>query len=475
MSAKHVIAIDLGATSGRVMDVAFDGAQLQLSEIHRFPNIPVQTPTSLHWDALRLWHEITVGIDAVKQAAAIGLDCWGVDYALLDSAGDLLANPYHYRDPRSNGAMEWVFERMPRREVFERTGIQFLPFNALFQLAASIRDGSPLLDHAASLLTIADLFNYWLTGSKTCEFTEATTMQLYNPALADWDREIMAAVGIPPDILRPIAQPGAHIGSYQGIDVILPACHDTGSAVVAMPSTSERAAYLSSGTWSLLGLELDEPIISDAAYAANVTNEGGYDNSWRLLKNIMGLWVVDQCRATWRAAGKEYSFDQLAAMVESAPPFKAFIEPDDAAFLPPGDMPVRVIDYCQRTGQPTPANDAEVMATVYVSLAFKYRYVLEQLLAVSGRQVDLLHIIGGGSRNALLNQMTANAIGRPVIAGPAEATATGNAIVQLIAIGELSGVDEARAMLSRGKDLLRFEPQDSAEWDEHYGRFCELL
>ena len=475
MSAKHVIAIDLGATSGRVMDVAFDGAQLNLQEIHRFPNIPVQTPTGLHWDVLRLWQEITTGIGAASEAASIGLDCWGVDYALLDSAGELLANPYHYRDPRSNGAMEWVFERMPRREVFARTGIQFMPLNALYQLAAGIRDGSPLLDYAASMLTIADLFNYWLTGSKTCEFTEATTMQLYNPTLADWDREIMAAVGIPPDILTPIVEPGTSIGSYQGIDVILPACHDTGSAVVAMPSTSENAAYLSSGTWSLLGFELDEPMLSDAAYEANVTNEGGYDGAWRLLKNIMGLWVVDQCRAVWKAAGKDYSFAQLTAMVQAAAPFKAFIEPDDPMFLPPGDMPARVIEYCQRTGQPTPENDAEVMATVYISLAYKYRCVLEQLMAVAGREVDLLHIIGGGSQNALLNQMTANAIGRPVIAGPAEATATGNAIVQLIAIGELDGVADARAMLSGAGGLVRFEPQHTAAWDAHYGRFRALL
>ena len=217
MSAKHVIAIDLGATSGRIMDVAFDGARLHLQEMHRFPNIPVQTPNSLHWDVLRLWHEITLGIEAVDEAASIGLDCWGVDYALLDSAGQLLANPWHYRDSRTDGAMEWVFERMPRREVFQRTGIQFMPLNALYQLAASIRDGSPLLDHAATLLTIADLFNYWLTGSKTCEFTEATTMQLYNPRLEDWDREIMAAVGIPTDILTPIVAPGTVIGNYSGI------------------------------------------------------------------------------------------------------------------------------------------------------------------------------------------------------------------------------------------------------------------
>ena len=475
MSAKHVIAIDLGATSGRVMDVAFDGARLHLEEMHRFPNIPVQTPNSLHWDVLRLWQEITLGIEAAGEAASIGLDCWGVDYALLDSAGQLLANPYHYRDPRTDGAMEWVFERMPRREVFQRTGIQFMPLNALYQLAASIRDGSPLLDHAATLLTIADLFNYWLTGSVTCEFTEATTMQLYNPGLDDWDREIMAAVGIPTDILTPIVAPGTVIGSYSGINVTVPACHDTGSAVVAVPSTSRNSAYLSSGTWSLLGLELDAPIISDAAYEANVTNEGGYGGTYRLLKNIMGLWVADQCRATWKAAGTDYSFAQLTAMVEDAAPFKAFIEPDDPSFLAPGDMPARIVDYCRRTGQPAPESDAEVMALVYVSLAYKYRDVLEQLIAVSGQTVDRLHIIGGGSRNALLNQMTANAIGRPVIAGPAEATAIGNAIVQLIAVGELSSVAGARALLSESDELRTFEPQNTTAWDDNYGRFCALL
>ncbi len=475
MSAKHVIAIDLGATSGRVMDAAFDGAQLRLREAHRFPNIPVQTPTALHWDALRLWHEITQGIDAVAGASSIGLDCWGVDYALLDRAGELLANPYHYRDPRTDGAMQWVFQAMPRREIFARTGIQFMPLNGLYQLAAGIRDGSPQLEHAATLLTIADLFNYWLTGSKTCEFTEATTMQLVNAGQGDWDRELLGAVGIPADILAPIVMPGTRLGSYAGIDVVAPACHDTGSAVVAMPATQADIAYLSSGTWSLLGLELDAPILSDAAYAANVTNEGGYGGSWRFLKNIMGLWVADQCRATWAAQGREYSFDQLTALVEAAPHFRSFIEPDDAAFLAPGNMPKRISDYCARTGQAQPESDAEIMAVVYASLAYKYRYVLEQLSAVSGQAVNALHIIGGGSRNATLNQMTADATGRLVIAGPAEATAAGNAIVQLIALGELGSVNEARAMLSESAELRRYEPRDASAWDEHYPRFCALL
>ena len=475
MSAAHVIAIDLGATSGRVMDAAFDGAQLTLREARRFPNIPVQTPGRLYWDVLRLWHEITLGIDAVENAQSIGLDCWGVDYALLDSAGELLGNPAHYRDPRTDGAMDWVFQRMPRREIFARTGIQFMPLNGLIQLAAGIRDGSPQLDNAAALLTIADLFNYWLTGSKTCEFTEATTMQLVNAATGDWDGDLLDAVGIPRDIMTPIVMPGARLGRYQGIDVIAPACHDTGSAVVAMPATSADVAYLSSGTWSLLGLELDAPILSDAAYVANVTNEGGYDGSWRLLKNIMGLWLADQCRATWAAQGRDYSFAQLTDMVESAQRFRSLIEPDDPSFLAPGDMPSRIRDYCARSLQPVPQSDAEIMAAVYASLAYKYRYVLEQLCEVSGRSVDTLHIIGGGSRNALLNQMTADATGRLVIAGPSEATAAGNAIVQLIALGELGGVDEARQMLSQSQELRRYEPRDTAAWDAQYPRFRALL
>jgi len=344
------------------MDLSFDGRAIALREVHRFPNIPVQTPQRLHWDVLRLWREITVGIEKVDAAAAIGVDCWGVDYALLDSAGELLANPVHYRDPRTNGAMEWAFERMPRREIFDRTGIQFLQFNGLFQLAASIRDGSPLLEQARTLLTIADLFNYWLTGSKTCEYTEATTLQLCNAHSGDWDREIAAAIGIP-DILAPIVPPGAKLGSYRGRDVIAPACHDTGSAVVAVPATGANVAYLSSGTWSLLGMELKAPILGDAAYAANVTNEGGYENTYRFLKNIMGLWVVDQCRAAWKAEGKDYSFDQLAAMVQrvqSVDPFKTLIEPDDPTFLAPGDMPGRVIDYCRRHGQALPESHAEL-------------------------------------------------------------------------------------------------------------------
>jgi len=475
MSKKHVIAIDLGATSGRVMDVSFDGQHIQLDEAHRFSNIPVQTPNKLYWDVLRLWNEITIGIDNVKQADSIGVDTWGVDFAFLDNKGELLSNPVHYRDPRTDDAMDWVFERMPRREVFERTGIQFIQLNGLYQIAGLLREGSRLMEYADTMLTIADLFNYWLTGSKTCEFTEATTLQLYNPHINDWDRDIMNAIGMPTDILTPIVSPGTNIGKYNGIDVIAPACHDTGSAVVAVPTTTENYAYLSSGTWSLLGLELKEAIITDESYEANVTNEGGYDNTYRLLKNIMGLWVVDQCRSTWQANGTDYSFEQLTQMVQSVDTFKAFIEPDNPIFFRSGDMPARVVEFCKETNQPLPENDAEIMAIVYVSLAYKYRYVLEQLIAVSGQQVDRLHIIGGGSKNALLNQMTANAIGRPVVAGPSEATAIGNAVVQLISLGELSNVAEARTMLSQSDELVTYEPDNVDAWNTNYERFKQLL
>ncbi len=475
MTEKHVIAVDLGASSGRVMDVAFNGQRITLTEAHRFPNIPVQTPNKLYWDVLRLWHEITVGIDKVASAESIGVDTWGVDFALIDNTGELLSNPVHYRDPRNEGMMEWVFDKMPRREVFERTGIQFMQINGLFQLASLLRDGSPLLDHADTMLPMADLFNYWLTGSKTAEFTVATTLQMVNPATNDWDKDILNAVGIPTGILPQIVQPGTKIGSYKGIDVVAPSCHDTGSAVVAVPTTTENYAYLSSGTWSLLGLEIKDAILTDEAYEANVTNEGGYANTYRLLKNIMGLWVVDQCRSTWASSGDDYTFEQLTEMVQSANQFKAFIDPDDVSFLAPGDMPSRVIDYCKRTNQTIPETHAEIMAVVYTSLAYTYRYVLEQLISVSGQTVDRLHIIGGGSKNGLLNQMTANALGRTVIAGPAEATATGNAIVQLISMGELADVAEARTMLSQSMDTVTYEPQNTDAWNDNYDRFKALL
>lgn len=465
-----VITIDLGASSGRVMRIHDN---LHLEEVHRFPNQPVMANGILYWDVLALWFEIQKGIAAAGQGLSIGLDAWGVDFALLDKHGHLVANPVHYRDLNKEGAMEWVFERVPRHTIFERTGIQFMLINGLYQLAHLARDSSPQLEIAHTFLTIADLFNYWLSGSKTCEFTETSTTQCYNPRQNTWDWETLSALGLPTSIFPEIVPPGTRLGMYNGIPVTAPACHDTGSAVVAVPATTPHYAYLSSGTWSLIGLELDAPLINDAVYEANITNEGGVENTTRFLKNVAGMWLVQQCLQTWENQGKKYTYEQMAEMAKAAAPFYAFIDPDDPTFLPAGDMPARIVEFCQRTGQPIPESDGQILRTIYESLALKYRFVLEQLLQLTGRRVDCLHIIGGGSQNTLLCQMTADAIGREVIAGPAEATALGNGIVQWIALGELASVAQARELLSRTLETRRYTPQQN--WDTAYAQFKAIL
>lgn len=476
MTTKNVLAVDLGAESGRVIRVGFDGSRFHFEEVHRFPNIPVQTGSTLYWDVLRLWHEITTGIHvAGKQIAGIGVDTWGVDFALLDRDGRLLSNPVHYRDSRTDGMFDWVFERVPRRTVFERTGIQFMIINALYQLASLVAHNSPLLESATTLLPIPDLFNYWLSGEKSAEFSHVTTSQCFNPRAGDWDFETLGALGVPTSIFPSIVQPGTRIGAYHGIPVIVPACHDTGSAVVGVPTTTTNYAYLSSGTWSLIGLEVKEPVINDAAYAANVTNEGGAYGTFRLLKNVMGLWIAQQCRATWQQQGTEYTYDQLTAAAIDAEPFRSLIDPDDPAFLPPGDMPARIHDFCSRTSQPKPETIGQIMRTVYESLALKYRFALDRLTSLAGNGVDHLHIIGGGSQNRLLNQMTADATGRTVIAGPVEATALGNAIVQFIALGELDNIAQAREILHHTTGTEVYTPKHSAEWQAAYERFVRYV
>jgi len=473
---KHVIAIDLGAESGRVLRVGFDGGAFHFEEVHRFPNIPVEAQGTLYWDVLRLWHEITTGLGlAGTDVAGIGVDTWGVDFALLDRDGNLLSNPVHYRDSRTDGMYDWLFERVPRRTVFERTGIQFMIINTLYQIASMIHNDHPLLEYAATFLPIPDLFNYWLTGEKTAEFSHVSTMQIYNPRTGDWDFETLQAIGAPTDMFGPIVQPGTPIGTYNDIPVIAPACHDTGSAVVGVPTTTPNYAYLSSGTWSLIGLEVGEPVINEAAYAANVTNEGGAYGTFRLLKNVMGLWIAQQCRATWLQQGTDYSYDQLTAAAMDAAPFRSLIDPDDDLFLPPGDMPARIREFCQRTGQPLPQTTGQIMRTVYESLALKYRFALDRLVDLTDRPVDRLHIIGGGSQNNLLNQMTANATGRTVITGPVEATALGNAIVQFITLGELDNVAQARAILSKTIGTEAYNPEAGNDWQAAYERFLTYL
>jgi len=466
----------VGAESGRALKVGLDASHIIYEEVARFSNQPVCVNGTLYWDILYLWREVSSVIEAhVSQIAAIGIDTWAVDFALLDRDGNLLCNPVHYRDKRTNGMMDWVFERIPRRVIFERTGIQFMQVNTLYQLASLVCYDSPLLGAAQRLLMLPDLLHYWLCGSQVCEFTNATTTQFYNPISQTWDQVILEAVGIPSELLPPVVSPGTVLGTYQGVPVIAPATHDTASAVVGTPMTTRRSAYLSSGTWSLLGVEIDVPLINEDCYRANVTNEGGAGGRYRFLKNVMGLWIIQQCRATWLQQGIDYSYAHLAQLARDELPFRSLIQPDEDLFLPPGNMPERIVDFCRRTGQLAPETIGQFVRAVYESLALKYRVVLDELAQLTGEPIERVHIVGGGARNELLCQMTADATGREVVAGPSEATALGNAIVQMIAMGLLDDVDSARAMLARSVDLKRYEPRNPSQWSEGLARFLTLF
>jgi len=476
-TARNVVAVDLGAESGRVVLATLHDGRISLEVVHRFPNVPVQVGETLHWNILSLWHEIQSGISACRDRSphSIGVDTWGVDFGLLDENGRLLGNPVHYRDARTEGMQQVAFGRVPRDEIFEATGIQFMPINTLYQLLSMAQAGDPTLDAARTFLTIPDLLNYWLTGEKVCEFSNATTTQCYNPSTRDWALEMLGRLGIPTEIFPRIVAPGTHLGTYLNIPVVVPACHDTGSAVAAVPAQTPRFAYISSGTWSLLGLEVPEAILSEEALAANLTNEGGVEGTFRFLKNIMGLWLVQQCRSTWAAAGKDYTYDVLTDLAREAPSFAALIDPDCEIFLPPGDMPARITQFCRQTGQEPPNTISATVRCILESLALKYRYVLDLLVRVGGQTVDVVHIIGGGTQNDLLCQMTANATQRPVVAGPVEATALGNALVQCLALDEIGSLDEARATVRKSFELVTYEPQQTEAWDDAYGRFQPLV
>lgn len=476
MSSTHIIAVDLGASSGRVTQANFDGSSLHLEAVHRFRNNPVWAGGNLYWDVLGLWREVQEGIKHVAPGAqSLGFDTWGVDFVLLDRSGELVSNPLHYRNPRSIGMMEWVYERMPKREIYDRTGLQFIELNSLYQLAGMIKHNIAALDHAAHFMMLPDLFPYWMTGELSSEYTAVSTSQLYNLHSRDWDHELMQAVGIPTDIFTKIVPAGSIVGDYEGIQVIKPGSHDTASAVVAVPSNSRNMAYISSGTWSLLGLELDAPVNSDAAFAANATNEGGVFDTIRFLRNIAGMWIIEQLRSTWHDEGIDYDFGTMVEMAQAAPAFKAYIDPDDPIFHLPGDMENKIREFCTRTHQPAPETHGECIRIAYEGLAMKYRYILRLLMSAAGKEVDTLHIIGGGSRNELLNQMTANAVGIQVMSGPDEATATGNALIQLITLGHLGSLSEARELVRRYAETKIFEPKNVALWDEHFDHFKEYM
>jgi rhamnulokinase len=470
------LAVDLGAESGRVIAVQFDGERLHLEELHRFPNTTVTINNTLHWDFLRLWQDIQTGIEKGKvlNPASIGVDAWGVDFGLLDSQGSLIGNPVHYRDGRTTNMMEAAFAKVPKADIFTQTGIQFMPINTLYQILSLVESQSPQLQIAETFLTAPDLLNYLLTGAKVSEFSNATTTQLFNPTTGDWAREVMAKLDIPGHIFPEIVQPGTRLGNYQGIPVIAPACHDTGSAVAAVPTRTEDFAYISSGTWSLVGLEVERPILTADALDANVTNEGGVYGTYRLLKNVMGLWILQQCRATWNAAGKDYSYGRLVELAGKDQPRTAVFNPNNPIFLSPGDHPQHIRSYCRQTNQPVPETPGTVVRCVLKSLALAYREVLEQVTAVANRQVSVIHVVGGGSQNDLLNQMTANATGLPVIAGPVEATVLGNALVQFIALGEIGSLEQGRQIIANSGELKQYQPQETAVWDDAYNRYKSL-
>lgn len=476
MTRKTVLAIDLGAESGRVMAVHFGGTGLQLEELHRFPNSAVEVQGTLYWDFLRLWSEIQSGIEKGKayKPASIGVDTWGVDFGLLDKNGCLLSNPVCYRDGRTEGMMEAVFARVPQASVFTCTGIQFMRINTLYQMMSLVESGSPLIEAAATFLMSPDLLNYWLTGEKLCEYSIASTTQMLDATTGSWAGDLLAVLGIPLNIFPDIVPPGTKIGTYEGIQVITPACHDTGSAVAAIPTETATFGYISSGTWSLVGLETSRPHLGADAFAANVTNEGGVYGTVRLLSNVVGLWLVQQCRATWQQAGSDYDYNALVELAQAAPALVSFIDPNAPEFIVPGDYPSLVRTICSKTGQPVPEDEGGVVRVLLESLALEYRAVFERLLAVTGQDLDVIHIVGGGSRNRLLNQMTAYATGRPVIAGPVEATVIGNALVQLIALGELDNLAQARHVVAQSSQLTRYEPQDTDAWDEAYHRYRNI-
>ena len=463
------LAVDLGAESGRALLGRVDSGLLTVKEVHRFPNQPVREGSSLRWNVRGLWKEIQHSISRVSgtRLDGIGVDAWGVDYALLDATGELLENPYHYRDTRTNGIMDELFGVLSREEIYAATGIQFMPINTLFQLFAHRRDDPATLAKARTLLTIPDLVHYWLTGRAACEYTNATTTQLVNPVSREWDRGLMARLGLPAGLPAALIEPDVQLGQHHGTPVIAPASHDTASAVAAISARGDTA-FLSSGTWSLVGIELDAPVINEQTLAMNFTNEGGANRTTMLLKNVMGLWMLQSCRSAWAEDGSAYHYADLMQAAERAPEFHSLVNPDDPRFLNPTDMPAAIAGYCGETGQPGPANAAATTRCILESLALKYALVIRDIERVTNRTIARVRVIGGGSKNRLLNQFTADATGKQVIAGPAEATALGNIAVQMAATGAVASLEDARTVIDRSFPVEIFEPRDTARWARYF-------
>jgi len=488
MTSPQFFAADIGAESGKCVLGILDNNRLHISEIHRFPNHMIQVDDHLFWDITALFKEIIRGLNialSIHQPppVSIGIDTWGVDFGLLDDKGQLLENPYSYRDHRTDGIMEKFFPLISKQNIYELTGIQFLQINSLYQLYSMKLAGSPTIEKASSLLFIADLLNYLLTGVKVSEYSLATTSQLYNPMKHGWEEVLMNKAGISSHIFQKIILPGNIIGHLKPgllseqpdkeIQVMAVGSHDTASAVVAVPAKGENFAYISSGTWSLVGIETTAPVINESTLAMNFTNEGGVCKTIRLLKNVMGLWLLQRCNHIW-SNNSNFRYDELAEMSLQAAPFMNLINPDDPSFLNPPDMTKAIFDYCIKTGQPGPKDMAASVRCILESLAMKYHFVINQIISLNIKKIDKIHIIGGGSKNKILCQFTANSTELTVISGPAEATAAGNIMVQAMALGQVKSLAEIRQIISNSVETITYEPEQQRDWQDAYQRFLKI-
>ncbi len=477
------LAIDLGAESGRSILGTLTDQQMGLEEISRFPNRQILESGHIYWDVPYLLDELKksmclAGAQGHTDLLGIGVDTWGVDFGLVGKDNRLLGHPFAYRDSRTDGMMERAFQLIPKDELYSRTGSQFMQINTIYQLLSMVESSSPLLEEAETLLFMPDLFGFLLSGKKYSEYTIASTSQLLDPKQKEWNTEIFNTLSLPLNFMASLKEPGTVVGrllpniaSETGLvrtDVIAPASHDTASAVAAVPAQSTHWAYLSSGTWSLLGVELDAPVINEQSLHNNFTNEGGYDGKIRFLRNTMGLWLLQGCLKAWKSNRQAPSYDEMLSRAKEAPAFKCVVDPDDRLFLNPPDMPAAIDLFCKRTFQPLPETIGEYVRCVFESLALKYRFIVEKLNAMTDEPIVVLHIVGGGSRNELLNQWSSNAIGLPVVAGPTEAAAVGNILVQAIAERELDGIEDGRRIVARSFPLETYEPRDHEAWNDAF-------
>ncbi|HUI31916.1 MAG TPA: rhamnulokinase family protein [Candidatus Acidoferrales bacterium] len=486
MSVSKFLAVDLGAESGRAFVGVLNDRNIHLEEIHRFPNIPIVVSGHLHWDAVALFKEIKKSLRLAVQKGhedieSLGIDTWGVDFGLVKREDGAVDSPFTYRDSRTNGMMEKVFERISGEEIYARTGIQLMQINSLYQLYSVKQQSGGRVDGFDKLLFMPDLMNYFLTGNKFSEYTIASTSQMLSASSKEWDKEIFSKLDLPIDIMAQVVQPGTVIGTplpsimkesgmKRRINVVAVGSHDTASAIAAVPAIEGHWAYLSSGTWSLIGIEAEQPIINELSRSSNFTNEGGVGGKITFLQNIMGLWLLQEVRRSWEKKGDQYSYDELAAMARDTKEFKCLVNPSDNSFLNPPNMQVAIVDFCKKTNQPCPETKGEIVRCIFESLAFSYRSALKKIRQITSRPVEKLHIVGGGCQNEMLNQFTADSTDIPVVAGPVEATALGNILVQAMSSGKVNSLEEGRKIGGKSFPLKKYFPQQSEKWGEVYER-----